>query len=238
MKISVVTINYNNLIGLEKTVECVLAQEGVIFEYIIVDGESSDGSDVFIRNVIDSEAARVSYLIEKDSGISNAFNKAIDLCSGDFILMLNSGDVFFSKSTLKNIEPYLANEYDVVYGKVLTDDNFYLGESSAHVRADSIPHQGAFVANKAYEKYGFYDESLRIRMDYEIFSRFIASKAEIKMIDDVISIFEMGGVSSDHKNRGLFYREACFIDLKYKNIQVLGNFVRWVGHKVLQVCRT
>ena len=100
MILSIVTINYNNLKGLKNTVKSVQSQNFRQFEHIIIDGGSSDGSYEFI---IRNKELFNFFISEKDSGIYNAMNKGIQYCSGDYIVFLNSGDVFFSSYTLLQI---------------------------------------------------------------------------------------------------------------------------------------
>ena len=92
-KLSIITINYNNLEGLKRTVESVINQTSKEFEYIVIDGGSNDGSGAYIE----SKSEHIDYWVsEPDKGIYNAMNKGIAKASGEYLLFLNSGDHLFS----------------------------------------------------------------------------------------------------------------------------------------------
>ena len=97
-KVSVITVNYNNLKGLERTISSVLLQSFSDFEYIIVDGGSSDGS----KEYIESKQEYINqWVSEKDHGVYNAMNKAIRMAQGEYCIFMNSGDHFFSSQSLE-----------------------------------------------------------------------------------------------------------------------------------------
>lgn len=90
MKISIITINYNNIEGLKQTVESVLSQTYIDKEYIVIDGGSKDGAVDFLKS-----QNKITYWVsEKDGGLYNAMNKGIRKLSGDYVIFMNSGDVF------------------------------------------------------------------------------------------------------------------------------------------------
>ena len=100
MKLSVITINFNNRDGLRKTIESVVKQTYKDFEYIIIDGGSTDGS----VDVIKEYADKIDYWVsEPDKGIYNAMNKGIDVAKGEYCIFMNSGDVFFSNDVYNEV---------------------------------------------------------------------------------------------------------------------------------------
>ena len=112
MKFSIITVNYNNKEGLRKTIESVIHQTFNDYEYIIIDGGSTDGSVDIIKEYND----KISYWIsEKDKGIYNAMNKGIRVSTGDYLLFLNSGDHLSENNVLEKVFPYLDGT-DFVYG--------------------------------------------------------------------------------------------------------------------------
>ena len=117
-QISIITINYNNASGLEKTIRSVVEQTYNEYEYIIIDGASSDKS----KEVIQEYQRYIDFWCsEKDSGIYNAMNKGIQKASGEYLLFLNSGDVLNNSAVLADIHGFLSGE-DIVYGR----NSFYL----------------------------------------------------------------------------------------------------------------
>ena len=102
MKLSIITINYNNLAGLQKTMESVFSQTCKDFEYIVIDGASTDGSAEYIR----AHADQLTYWVsEKDTGIYNAMNKGVRAAKGEYLLMLNSGDFLVDDRVIERILP-------------------------------------------------------------------------------------------------------------------------------------
>lgn len=198
MKISIITINYNNKEGLRRTIESVVRQTSNEFEYIIVDGGSNDGS----VDIIKEYTKQISYWIsEKDNGIYNAMNKGVRHAQGEYCFFLNSGDYFYNENVLTNIATPFFKE-DIIVGKVLGDNN---QEISPHqnqtitfyqLYSGAIPHQGAFIKTSLL-KDNPYDESLNICADWKFFIQTIIIKnCSFKYINDIISIYDTQGISS------------------------------------------
>jgi glycosyltransferase involved in cell wall biosynthesis len=97
MKLSVITINYNNCDGLRKTIESVVSQTFTDFEYIIIDGGSTDGS----VDVIKEYAGRIDYWVsERDRGCYHAMNKGVKVAQGEYVIFMNSGDSFYTNDVI------------------------------------------------------------------------------------------------------------------------------------------
>ena len=115
-KLSIITINYNNLEGLKRTEEPVVNQTWQDFEYIIIDGGSTDGSAAYIEN----QRGHIDYWVsEPDKGIYNAMNKGIKAATGDFIILMNSGDVFYNDTIIDVLVSELKTTDAIVYGDVV-----------------------------------------------------------------------------------------------------------------------
>jgi len=119
--LSIITINKNNAAGLEKTIESVIGQTSNDFEYIVIDGASSDGS----VEVIQKYADKINYLVsEPDTGVYNAMNKGIRKAQGTYCLFLNSGDWLVSPETLDNFfKETVTNTADIFYSDAIFSDN-------------------------------------------------------------------------------------------------------------------
>ena len=110
-KLTIITINYNNLEGLKRTVESVLNQTWQEFEYIVIDGGSNDGSAEYIE----SQSEHIDYWVsEPDKGIYNAMNKGIAKARGEYLLFLNSGDHLYSAKVLEENYGKIA-DFDLIY---------------------------------------------------------------------------------------------------------------------------
>jgi glycosyltransferase involved in cell wall biosynthesis len=128
--ISVITINLNNSLGLKKTINSVLSQDYSNIEYIIIDGDSSDGS----LEIIQSVSSKLAYFIsEKDEGIYSAMNKGIIKANGEYLIFLNSGDYFASPSSISSLKMNTISK-SIIYGNMLIEQN---GELSI----EKYPHR-------------------------------------------------------------------------------------------------
>ncbi len=200
MKISVVTINYNNADGLEDTIKSVVCQSYSDFEYIIIDGGSTDGSVDVIRkfeNEIDY------WVSEKDTGIYHAMNKGVTKVHGDYCVFLNSGDKFYNNSVIERIIKTQTST-DIFVGKVTKGDSDILMSPPPidneitfyHLFSCAIPHQGAFIRTELLHRYPF-DETLKISSDWKFFVQtLIMDNCSFCYIDEFVTRYDMGGVSS------------------------------------------
>ena len=196
MKLSVITINYNNRDGLRKTIESVVHQTCKDFEYIVIDGGSTDGS----VDVIKEYAGKIDYWVsEPDKGIYNAMNKGVDAAKGEYCNFMNSGDCFCSPKTLECVfaEDTTA---DIVCGNTLTDK---LKVPPREITFDfifngSICHQCAFIRTSLMKKY-HYDEKYKIVADRKFFVQtLILENCSYQSIDVDVVNYDITGFSADN----------------------------------------
>lgn len=201
MFFSVITINYNNCDGLRRTIESVVGQTSDEYEYIIIDGNSTDGS----VDVIKENAASISYWIsERDNGIYHAMNKGIAQVHGSFCVFMNSGDCFYNNSVLKTIKSIASNE-DIIVGKVAVNKKGVIISPPPkeeltlyHLYSGSIPHQGAFIRSDLLRKHP-YDENLKIASDWKFFVQtMILENCSVRFVDEYIARYDLNGLSSDN----------------------------------------
>lgn len=202
MKISVISINYNNAKGLEKTINSVIQQSYNDFEYIIIDGNSTDGSKE-IFNVF-KEKYPIKGVSEPDKGLYNAMNKGIDMAQGDYCIFMNSGDTFFDANVLTNVAPYLKNNIGVVSGVgkagILT---WYPPEPQkinlTFFLKNSLNHQSTFVRRDILLKHHF-SENYKIVSDTEfLFKALILDNESYIDIPIVVCSCEEPGASGNLK---------------------------------------
>lgn len=215
MKITVVTVVFNDKEHILQTIESVHSQTiRKDIEYIIIDGESSDGTSQLIQN----KADRVDkYIREKDTGIYNAMNKGIKQAEGDYIIFMNSGDCFTANDTVELVISHIKQSGKapaLVYGDYRES---YAGEYSSPIPSRSpkmiwygavASHQSCFY-NRAFlhEKGLLYDESYRIAADYKLTMQVIKqSNEDVLRIPLCISDFDVSGLSNTNQDLGL--REA------------------------------
>lgn len=201
-KFSIITINLNNATGLAETISTVVNQTYKNFEYIIIDGASTDGSIDVIKEYENSITYWVS---EKDTGIYNAMNKGIVASRqlsdipDKYLLFLNSGDRFYANDVLEKIA--VQNE-DIVIGKIIRDDfkmpfGIYAKEiTMRNVMHRGFPHQATFFSLKLFND-GLYDESYKIVADWKLFAqKMVFENVSYANLDVIVSVFDTGGIST------------------------------------------
>lgn len=210
MKISIITVNRNNAIGLRKTIDSVANQLFEDFEYIIIDGASSDESVDIIQDFSSNYNRRLYWISEPDKGIYNAMNKGIKISKGDYLLFLNSGDYLYDMDTLASISEYLSLNIDVVYGRRCNfNDEGIIGFSDYSDKISglllfnsSISHQSAFIKRRLFDIVGMYDEDLIYASDWKFWLEiFISRRASYLSVKQVVSYFDCTGISSVQSNR-------------------------------------
>lgn len=205
MKLSIITINYNNFYGLKRTVESVLNQTWQEFEYIIIDGGSTDGSAVYIE----SQSSNIDYWVsESDKGIYNAMNKGIAKATGEYLLFLNSGDILDNENALGNAMSQFDNSDLIVFDqKVVGDSIFYLTSppndiNFSYMYFGYLPHASTFIKKELFNRAGLYDENLKIVSDWKfMMMALFRHYCTYSKKEGVLSIFELGGFSSIYDDR-------------------------------------
>lgn len=228
LKLSIITINYNNASGLQKTMQSVLEQNFKNYEYIVIDGGSNDGS----IDVIKKYADKITYWVsEKDKGIYNAMNKGIQKAQGEYCLFLNSGDFLCSSNVLKKIFVVNGNT-DIIYGNMVID--WGNGEKTngkmpdiidtQQMYNDTLWHPVSFIKRTLFEKYGLYDESYKIVADYDFFFKtIITKKVSTKHVSVFVSEYNADGFSSRTENKILEREERKKVIYSYLSEETINH---------------
>lgn len=214
---TIITVCLNIASTIRRTCESIVHQTFQDFQWIVVDGASTDGT----LDILKEYSSRIDILIsEPDKGIYNAMNKGIRLANGEYINFMNGGDEFFEKTTLEKVFSTGMNA-DIVYG-----DEYIVGENTYLLRnhrklckkslyKKSIYHQSVFVKARLHKKIHF-DESFIIAADYDFFTKlFMSEKYVFRRIDLVISVFYLDGISSNQHNYSTLANEKERIHSKY-----------------------
>lgn len=211
MKLSIVTINRNNALGLESTLQSVVNQTYKEFEYIIVDGASTDESVTVIRKHV-SEFAHLKWVSEPDKGIYNAMNKGIRMATGDYIQILNSADCLAAPEVTEKMLAALekAGYPPIFYGNMVKNfpdgkrivDRSFAGQEITMwgMYMGTLNHDPAYIRRDLFEKYGYYDESLKIVSDWKWYLQaIILGDERPEYVDMDVTLFDMTGISETNK---------------------------------------
>jgi glycosyltransferase involved in cell wall biosynthesis len=204
MKLSIITVCYNNKNGLIKTIDNVRNQTFKDYEFIIIDGGSKDGS----KEIIEANKELFSFWCsEPDGGIYQGMNKGIDHAIGEYCLFLNSGDWLAHKDVLKKVFEKGYNE-DILYGDVLKvrGRKKRLLTYSEHLTfkdfynvTPPIHHQAAFIKRILFENYGKYREDTYLNADWHFFFKTVVqNNVSRKHLNHVISVCDATGASQTY----------------------------------------
>lgn len=198
MKLSVITVSYNNLAGLKRTAESVLKQTSGDFEWLVFDGGSSDGSKEFLSGL----GERLSYFESvPDRGIYHAMNKGVRKAKGEYLVFLNSGDVFAAVDVVERAHALDFGNAGVVYGDWLAIDGTKRTKKSAPAEVDfdyfchsNICHQAMFIRADLL-KASEYDENIGLCADWAKWLELSGAGASFRRIPLTVCEYELGGRS-------------------------------------------
>lgn len=223
-KLSIITINFNNCEGLKKTVGSVITQTYKDFEYIIVDGGSSDGSSEFIENSAkEEEQVKIVWVSERDKGIYNAMNKGIKMSNGEYLQFLNSGDILVDENVTEKMIKALKPDSKILYGNMLKllpkglyRDKGFDGRKPTFIDFfyGTLNHSSAYLKKELFEKYGNYDENLKIVSDWKWYLKtIILTGINIEYVNIDVSLFDMNGISNVNNKLEKEERQKVLIEM-------------------------
>jgi glycosyltransferase involved in cell wall biosynthesis len=206
--LSIITINFNNVEGLKKTIASVISQKFTKLEYIVIDGASTDGSAEYLETL---NVPLLNWTSETDTGIYNAMNKGIEKSNGEYLLFLNSGDVLNGP---KALEAFISHEEfsgDVIYGDYKFGDGYKRYPDTlypAYFIKTSLPHQSTFFKRRVFEEMGGYDESYRMGADRAFYIKcYLSGKYTFKHVPYFLTLFDLSGLSNDPEEKILKNQE-------------------------------
>ncbi len=206
MKVSIITVCYNSEATLEATIRSVIDQDHPDIEYIVVDGNSTDGSAAIIEKHRSTIAKLIS---EKDEGMYFAVNKGIAQATGEIVGMLNSDDFYANNQVISNVVgEFQSKKTDTVYGDLEYVSRDNTEKIIRHWRSTPFdpklflkgwmpPHPTFFVKRKCYEQFGNFNTSFSISADYELMLRFLYKhRISASYIPQVLVKMRTGGISN------------------------------------------
>ena len=223
MKLSIITVNLNNREGLQRTIDSVVCQTFRDFEWIVIDGGSTDGSRELIEQYADHFAYWVS---EPDKGIYNAMNKGIKVAKGEYLQFLNSGDWLNDERVLSD---FIHSNFtsDIIDGDIhlFFENDEGIFQAPEHVDFEffihnTLWHPTAFIKRHLFEKYGCYNEEFRIISDRDFFLRaLVVNHASYNHFKRLVSCFTANGLSSNPE----FYEETLS-DIRKSFVRIMPEF--------------
>ena len=245
MKLSVITINLNNLEGLQKTVGSVLAQTWREFEYIVIDGGSTDGSAEYLSGI---STDLTWWISERDRGIYHAMNKGIEKATGEYLLFLNSGDFLSGSRILETARCELTGE-GIVFGDLILvnlDGTTEVKKYPDHltfsfVWEQSLPHPASFIRRDLFERFGRYNENVRITADWQFFMiSLFYHDINYKHINQEITAFNLNGMCNNPDNLKRIVKEKeRFFPMKVLLVAMADSIhtARWLQQLQVAGCR-
>ena len=223
-KLSIITINRNNAAGLRKTIESVLSQTYRDFEYIVVDGASTDESvDIIRASALQAEGLDFTWISEPDNGVYQAMNKGIKRAKGEYCLFLNSGDFLIAPDVIERV----MNQYngaDILCarcnvsdkGKVVWTSNPPDKVTFGTLYSIGLAHQSTFIKRSLFDTYGLYREDFKYNSDIAFwYKTIIDHHATTQRIDVITTDYNLDGISSKENTDPRFMAEHTEILAPY-----------------------
>lgn len=215
LKISIVTVSFNSALTIEETIASVLEQDYENFEYIIIDGGSTDGT----VDIIEKYAEHLAYYVsESDNGLYDAMNKGIAKATGDIVGMINSDDYYYPDAFKKAANAFMGHKLDehIFWGDVMYEIQGRVAGFRPKNRTIGAfaPHPSMFCPKCIYDRIGTYDTTVKILADYDFMYRAV-NKFNIKPLyePELIAFFREGGLAD--KNILPCLKDELKVKLKY-----------------------
>lgn len=237
VKITVVTVCYNAVDTIEKTILSVISQMYPNIEYIIIDGASTDGT----VDIINQYRDKITYFVsESDKGIYDAMNKGIKAATGDWINFMNAGDTFYDSEVVTKVVKELDKDADVAFGDVAYEIDGVLYRERAKPFYEHLPlhhsmgfnHQSTFVKTEVAKKLKF-DLNYRLASDYNMIITFYRNNGVFQQLHDIIvALYDIDGVSA--KNRRLHLYETMMVDNPVSCFNYISSYMIYLKDKLKQ----
>lgn len=232
MKFSIITVTYNDLDNLKITYNSVKNQTFTDYEYLVVDGGSTDGTVDYLEEIKNNDS-HVRYISEKDRGIYDAMNKGVNLSGGEYVLFLGAADTFYSDSILDEACDFLSSGCDAIYGKCEFSSGAKKGELIGHkltllnILLDKwVAHQSVFAKRDLLIAYPF-DLNYKTYSDQDFMIKIKKQKFNLKFVDKIFCYYDGMGFSASKE-----YEEEKRLE-KMKMLKAYYPFlylIRFCGH--------
>lgn len=255
-KVSIITVCYNAGRTIKNTIESVIEQDYANYEYIIVDGHSTDDTLNIVKKYLNHFSCKnvpITVISETDNGIYDAMNKGINIASGAWIIFMNADDSFYNINSLSRVFKNDLSTYDVVYGDCIRLDGqgeYPMKANMPETLPKQVPfvHQAVFVRSELYKKYKF-DMKYKLCADYDFFFKIFCLGYRFKKIDVTICNYSICGISGKalieahnevveiKKNYGNIYKISLREKIKWKIQSVVFRIKMIIPEKFMRSLR-
>lgn len=230
---SIITITLNNLSGLKKTQASITKQSCANYEWIVIDGGSTDGSSEYLKKT------NANWISEPDNGLYDAMNKGITRTSGNYLIFMNAGDCFASEHTLQIIQEAIGNTRpDFIYGDAyenLNDALIYKRSRHHHkIRQGMITHHQAMLYSRGSIKAESYSLRYPIAADYDLTLRVLERAKDVLYIEEALCLFESGGISQENAFQG---RKEQWLIRQAFGLSIFQNSLTFMAQTILYSIR-
>lgn len=240
---SIITVCRNSKKTIRRTFDSMLTQACKDYEYIVVDGASTDGTIDIIKEYEPKFEGRMHWISEPDKGIYDAMNKGIRMAKGEIIGIVNSDDWYENNAIEIIAQTCLKEKAEVYYGMVKhhTDDHIISIVRTDHrmLLTETLQHPGCFIAKRAYEKFGHYNCKYKIASDYDLLLRIYLKGVVFLPVDNIVTNFYETGISSMNILFGEKEKAAVLYDSKqisfYKFLVLnLRGYVKYLFKRMMK----
>lgn len=238
MKISVITVCYNEVATIEKTLESIFSQTYKNIEAVVIDGGSTDGT----LDIIEKYKDKISYFVsEPDDGIYNAMNKGIKASSGEILYFLNANDSLYSDDVTEAVvDIFKNNDYDFIYGDLCFIDPGKNSEIKTQkknlnetlIQSKAVWHPASFYKKTLFDKFGLYDENFFIAADHDFNMKILTNKkTKTFYLNKTIANFDKTGISASKKYKKINKIENSLIFYKYafsSPCSKINYYIKWI----------
>lgn len=229
MKISIITVCYNSAATIEDTLKSVLKQNYNNYEYLIIDGKSTDDTLKIVKRYEKKFKGKMRVVSEKDKGLYDAMNKGIKLATGDIIGIINSDDVLLGSNVFSSIVENFDENTDILYGDLIYCNesltlpvrNYISGKNSSLSWCPA--HPTMYIRKSIYEKFGDYKLQYRVAADFDLMVRLNVNRCKFKYLRRYLVLMRMGGTSNGLKGYIRGFKDSCTI---LKDNSVNFSFIR------------
>ncbi|NIQ14114.1 MAG: glycosyltransferase [Candidatus Dadabacteria bacterium] len=237
---TIITVCKNDLENLKKTYQSICVQTFPEFEWIVLDGYSTDGTLNFLKGL---KQPNFYWKSEEDKGLYDAMNKGLSMATGNYIVFLNAGDSFASMEILKRVAEKIKEfpNCDIFYGDALVQfpngDEFLERSRGPHYFQYGLPiyHQAFFYKRHAINNIRFRNEGYQIAADYAFTAELVAKKCAIFQVNFPICRFPLGGVSS--KRKGLLLQEVWKVQRDILKVSFMVRGISYVIHLIAMLTK-